>query len=242
MNDIPDDMILEPTDERISEVRDGIFHDVIANHNAERQFNAERSRAGWWIGGIGVAVGVLGIIASTVTAIAVKPETRYREIDQSEGVIHASYGAKDAPDHFSDRVIRHYLAEHIELQEQFVWQLDPKTDHRIKLQSSPDEQKRYQARRDSENPLEKYGVNGYASVTWFDPNGFTLRAKGKDKTFEYDVQFIKSELLASSNQVTKSHMTARIVFQFHPEIMMSDEDRLDNEAGLYVIAYNSSRD
>jgi hypothetical protein len=37
-------------------------------------------------------------------------------------------------------------------------------------------------------------------------------------------------------------MTARIVFQMHPELLMNDQDRLDNEAGLMVISYNSAAD
>jgi type IV secretory pathway component VirB8 len=239
---MPDDHLLEPTDERMSEIREGIFHDVIAARNAERAYNRERSRAGWWVGGIGAAIGVLAVGALTAVAIYAKPVRIYTDIDHSSGVIHDSYGAKDAPDHFGERVIHHYLAEYVGLRERFVWQMDPETDHRVKLMSAPAEQVRYQADRDKDAPAERYGLNGYARVTWYNPQ-FTERAKGKDKTLEYDVQFIRSELTAAGNgQVKNTHMTARIVFQMHPELLMSDQDRLDNEAGLMVISYNSSAD
>jgi type IV secretion system protein VirB8 len=238
---MPEDELLPPPDERVSELRDGIFHDVIFAHEAEKAYNRERSRAGWWVGGIGALIGVLGVAAATTVAIYAKPVRVYTEIDDASGVIHDSYGAKDAPDHFNERVISHYLSEYVGLRERFVWQMDPETDHRIKLMSAPDEQARYQAERDKNNPAERYGEHGYARVTHY--TAFTLRGKGKDKTLEYDVQFIKGELLAiGDGQVRTSHMTARVVFQMHPELLMSDQDRLDNEAGLMVISYNSSAD
>ena len=100
MNDRPDDVLLEPTDERMSEIRDGIFHDVIAARNAERAYNRERSRAGWWVGGIGAAIGVLACGALTAVAIYAKPVRIYTVIDSAAGVIYDSYGAQDAPAHF----------------------------------------------------------------------------------------------------------------------------------------------
>lgn len=96
MNDRPDDVLLEPTDERMSEIRDGIFHDVIAARNAERAYNRERSRAGWWVGGIGAAIGVLACGALTAVAIYAKPVRIYTVIDSAAGVIYDSYGAQDA--------------------------------------------------------------------------------------------------------------------------------------------------
>jgi type IV secretion system protein VirB8 len=240
MNDIPDEFLIEPPNEQMSSIRDELFHDVLAAHRAADVFNRERSRAGWWVGGIGAAIGVLGIVAATAMSIYAKPVRLYTEIDDASGVIHESYGAKDAPEHFNDRVINHYLAEYVGLRERFVWQMDPETDHRVKLMSAPAEQARYAADKAKEDPADKYGMNGYARVTHY--TAFTLRAKGKDKTLEYDVQFIKSELLANSNDIKTSHMTGRIVFALHPELSMSDQDRLDNEAGVYVISYNASAD
>lgn len=242
MNDMSDDLLLTPPDERVSAIRDGLFHDVIAAHRAADVYNRERSRAGWWVGGIGAAIGVLGLLTATAVAIAHKPQVRYTEIDDSSGVIHESFGAKDAPDHYPDRTINHYLAEYIDLRERFVWQIDPQTDHRVKLMSAPAEQVRYQADKDKTDPATKYGMNGYARVVQFIPNSFKRRSKGKDKTFEYDVQFIKGELLSNTNDPKTIHMTARIVFQMHPELSMNDQDILDNESGLYVISYNSSAD
>jgi type IV secretion system protein VirB8 len=236
-----DDMLLEGPDEHYTAVRNILFQDVIAEHNAEQRYNRERSRAGWWIGGIGAAIGVIGVCAAAIVAATHTPQVRYTEIDDASGVIRPSFGAKDAPEHFNDRVVRHYLAEYVSLRERFVWAMDPETDHRVKIMSAPDEQRRYEADRDKQSPAVRYGMSGYSRVTHF--TAFTPRAKGKDKTYEYDVQFVKSEILASNpNAPTVTRMTARIIFQFHPEITMNDQDRLDNEAGLMVMSYNATAD
>jgi type IV secretory pathway component VirB8 len=241
MNDMTDDMLLEPPDEQFSAVRDHVFHDVIAAHQAEKYFNSERARAGWWVGGIGTAYGALATLALVAVVTAYQPQIRYTEIDDASGVIRASYGAKDAPDHFNERVVRRYLTDYVELRERFIWALDPETDHRVKLMSSPDEQRAYQAQRAKDDPATKYGMSGYGRVLKF--GVFTPRAKGRDKTYEYDVQFTKGEVLASNPTApVETKMTARVVFSFHPEISMNDQDRLHNEAGLVVMSYSSSKD
>lgn len=236
-----DDLLLEPPDERFAAARDVVFHDVIAAHKAEQHYNRERSRAGWWVGGIGAAVGVLGLLTAATVAIYAKPVRLYNEIDDSSGVVRESVGATDAPDHFNERVVKHYLAEYVTLRERFVWALDSETDHRVKLMSAPAEQVRYAADRSKESPAAKYGMSGYARVLRFP--AFTFRGKGKDRVAEYDVQFVKSEILASNPTTpTETRMTARVIFSFHPEINMNAQDRLDNEAGLFVLSYSATAD
>jgi type IV secretory pathway component VirB8 len=236
-----EDMLLEPPDEQYAGLRDTAFTDVLAAHKAEQYYNRERSRAGWWVGGIGAAIGVLGILAATTVSIYARPVVRYTEIDDASGVIRASYGAEDAPDHFNDRVIKHYLAEYVGLRQRFVWALDPEIAHRVKIMSAPAEQVRYEADRSKDSPGARYGMNGYARVTKF--VAFTQRAKGKDKTYEYDVQFTEGEVLAANpGAAIETHMTARVIFQFHPEITMNDQDRLQNESGMMVISYSATAD
>lgn len=236
-----DDVLLTPSDDRVAAIREPLFANIIAAQRAEEQYNAERSRAGWWIGGIGAVIGLLGIGAATAIAVYQKPVVRYTEIDDASGVIRESLGATDAPDHFNDRVVRHYLAEYVGLRERFVWQMDPETDHRVKLMSAPAEQVRYADEKAKSNPATKYGMSGYARVLKF--VAFTPRGKGRDKTLEYDVQFVKGAVLTTNlTKPVETRMTGRVVFQFHPELEMSDQDRLDNESGLMVISYNSSAD
>jgi hypothetical protein len=151
-----------------------------------------------------------------------------------------SWEAKDAPDHFNDRVIKHYLREHIEDYMGFVWQLDPQYDYRVKLRSSKDEQARYIKWRDDRNLGTRYATTGYARVTRF--TGWKPRETGTDKTQEWDVQWVLSEVMAGTSQVVETRWTGRIAFQFHPEIPMKESDREVNEAGLYVVLFNPVQD
>lgn len=236
-----DGLFLSAPDDRAPKLREAIFQEVLSVHEAQQHYNQERSRAGWWVGGIGAAIGLIGVASAAVMAANFAPVARFTVIDESSGTVRKSFGAKDAPDLFTDRVTRRYLTEYVELRERFVWQIDNEADHRVKIMSSPAEQARYAADRAKESPMSRYGLNGYARVTKF--VNFQLRSKGKDKTFEYDVQFVKSEVLASNlTAAVTTRMTARIVFQFHPELKMADQDRLHNEAGLMVISYSANPD
>lgn len=238
------ELLLEP-DTRIPDIREPIFRDVIAVHNAEVKFNTERKVAGWWVGGIGAAVGVLGVLSAAVVAISHQPQVRYTTINEDTGIISESFGAKDAPKHYSEHVIRHTLKDYIEHREMFVWQIDPETYHHVAMLSTVEEQARYAADRQKQNLGERYGTTGYAKVIKYRGNdsAFVRRAKAKDGALEYEVRFIKGEVMAyNPTKPVETRWTARIIFQFHPELKMSDADRLSNEAGLMVISYNAIED
>ena len=104
MSDHDDDLLLEPPDGQVAAVRDILFNDIIAAHRAADIYNRERSLAGWWVGGIGSGIGVLGMLALVVVVVTNQPQVRFTEIDDASGQIHESFGAKDAPAHFNDRV------------------------------------------------------------------------------------------------------------------------------------------
>jgi type IV secretion system protein VirB8 len=234
-----DDEFLPPDDE--SSFRDPVFNDVLLVHEANVAAHRDHNRMAWRIATGGMLMGLVGVGALAFAFIVNKPEIRYDVIDPQSGIIHRSFGAKDAPTKFSDRVIDHYLTEYISNRETWVWQLDPLVFHEVAIMSSPDEQKRYAAERLKDNPKEKYGQDGYARVARFlDPSagGFHRITKGANGTFEYDVQFLKGEVMAADpNKPVEIWETARIVFQFHPQLAMAEQDRLQNEAGLYVLSY-----
>jgi type IV secretory pathway component VirB8 len=60
---------------------------------------------------------------------------------------------------------------------------------------------------------------------------------GTGGTLEYDVSFERTD---SKNPLSQLH-TVQILFQFHPELPMSQQDRLHNEVGLQVTNYSVIR-
>jgi type IV secretory pathway component VirB8 len=213
---------------------------VLDVHTAERAFSSERTRAGWWIGGVGILVGIVGCFTAAVVAVSHQPQTRYAIIDNYTGRITQTVSAEDAPSAYGDKVVAFYLASYVELRERFAWQLDPEQYHRATAMSVPDEQKRYAEVRRSNPPTAKYGKDGWARVDkWV---AFTKREVGRDKTFVYDVQFDLAELLLNAAQVKRSRKTARLIFQFRPELLQLDQDAVRNPAGLMVISYTSTVD
>jgi type IV secretory pathway component VirB8 len=239
-----DDEFLPPDDE--AKLRDPVFNDVLSAHEARVAANRATQAWAWRIAGGGMLMGLIGVAAVALAVIISKPDVRYDVIDPQSGIIHPSFGAKDAPNQFSERVIDHYLAEYISNRETWVRQLDPLVFHTVAIMSATDEQKRYAAERLKDNPQEKYGQDGYSRIVRFlDPSagGFHRITKGKDGTFEYDVQFLKGEVLAADpGKPVETWETARIVFQLHPQLAMSEPDRLQNEAGLYVLSYSVRSD
>lgn len=224
------------------DIRKAVFPEVVSYHQAEQRIERGWYRAGWWVGAAGAAVGVLGMACAAAAMLYLKPVVRYTTIDTTTGIIRDSFGAADAPQHFSETVIERALADYINLRERFVWQLDPVSFHLVTLMSSPEEQKRYVADRAREDPAHVYGMNGYARVTHFYPP-FKRRGAGRDGTLEYEVHFDKSAVTAANpGKVETKRMTVYIAFQFHPELAMNDQDRLANETGLYVVSYNPTAD
>jgi type IV secretory pathway component VirB8 len=239
-----EEQLLE-ADERVPALREPIFHDVLSAHRAEMRFNDERSRAGWWVGGIGAGLAVILAITTAAIAIGHQPQVRYTVINAEDGIIRESVGPKDAPQYYSEQVIRHALKDYNDHRQRFVWQLDPETYHHVAMLSSPDEQLRYDEERQKQKPGERYGTMGYSKVIRYPgvDADFRRRAKGKDGTLEYEFQFVKGEVLAANPTIpVETKWTVRMIFQFHPELKMKDQDRLDNESGLRVIFYNAIED
>jgi type IV secretory pathway component VirB8 len=233
----------DPLPEFDNKLREPLFANVLSVHQSEVDFNKERKRAGWWVGACGLFCSALSSFALVVVVIYHQPQIQYREIDPTTGLIRASHSAKDAPTYFPEQTIHRYIAEYVELRNHFVWQDEPNIDHRVKIMSSAEEQKNYADEKKKTDLGAKYGMAGFSRVVSIDTNSFLRRGVGKDKTLEYDVQFIKGEVFARApNTPVETHMTARILFQFHPEAKMSDRDRLNNEAGMMVISYHDSPD
>lgn len=234
------DVVLPPVDPIIATLREPVFLEVTRNHQQEEEAARGLSRLYWWVGVTGAAIGVIGIAVAAFAIFYFTPQVRYTVIDKATGAIEESFGARDAPAHFPERTIEGAVAQYVELREEWTWQMDPVIDHKIKLMSAKDEQRRYQDERAKDPPGKRYGMEGYARVTNID--SVVRTGLGRDHTYAYDVHFTRKSLLAANTtQPVTEHLTAHVQFQFHPELAMpSKQDRLDNESGLYVLYYNVS--
>jgi type IV secretion system protein VirB8 len=222
-----------------AEMRQTLFAEVISFRAEERRFDRDRRHAGWWIGGIGAAIGVLGMVcAASVLPLKQPPKPIYLEVDRSTGWVGEVAGAADAPKLFTDGLAERALREYIQDRESYVWQTDDQAFHLVALESSPDEQKRYAEDRRQHPPSVTFGRDGYARCdNWH----FTRRGNGKDSTIEYEVRFYKTETKGGAVGLPQP-WTALVALQFHPELTMSSQDRLINPAGLQVVSYSSFAD
>jgi hypothetical protein len=201
-------------------------------------------RNGFWSGIAGATIGVLGIASATWMFFQPVPPQRYIEVDSSTGWIGETAGPQDAPKLFGDRVTESALRSYIEDREAFVPETDDLAFHRVAIKSVPEEQARYAARHDPRRspetaPFAIYGRSGFSRV-----DNFHLTKRGMDpktRTYDYVVHFFKQAAIQGQVGLPKA-WTAEMQFQFHPELAMSQPDRLLNETGLQVVAYTSYPD
>lgn len=198
-------------------------------------------RVGFWVGGIGAAIGVAGMVCAATLFPLKSHELEYYVINQETGWSGPSVSAKDAPSLFSAQVTEATVQGYIELRENYLFETDSIAFHRVTLMSTPDEQTRYKAMHDDpSSPSRKLRDHGYIQVDNFQlfPIGF-----GKSKTQEYVVKFNRRVMLAGQPVPDKGEpYTVQIAFQFHPEYPMATPDRRLNVTGLQVLSYRPHAD
>lgn len=198
-------------------------------------------RVGFWIGGTGATVGVLGMVCAATLFPLKTREVEYFTVNQETGYVGPSVGAKDAPSVFSAQVIEAAVQTYAELRENYLYETDGIAFHRVTLMSTPDEQTRYKTMHDDpSSPSRKLRDRGYIQVENFQlfPIG-----SGKSKTQEYVVKFDRRVMLAGQPVPAKGEpYTVQIAFQFHPEYPMATPDRRLNVTGLQVLSYRPHAD
>jgi type IV secretion system protein VirB8 len=198
-------------------------------------------KAGFWVGGIGAAIGVAGMVCAATLFPLKSREVEYYTINQETGFAGPSVGAKDAPTLFTHQVMEATLQTYVELRESYLFETDGIAFHGVSLMSTPDEQVRYKAMHDAAaSPAKKLGDRGYIQVDNFQ---FWPIGDGKAKTHQYVVKFDRRVMMAGQAVPTKGEpCTAEISFQFHPEYPMATPDRRLNVTGLQVLSYQAHAD
>jgi type IV secretion system protein VirB8 len=198
-------------------------------------------KAGFWVGGIGAAIGVAGMVCAATLFPLKSREVEYYTVNQETGYAGPSVGAKDAPSLFSAQVMEAALQSYVELRENYLFETDGIAFHRVTLMSTPDEQARYKAMHDAPTaPARALRDRGYIQVDNFQ---FWPIGDGKAKTHEYVVKFDRRMMQAGQPVPSKGEpYTVQIAFQFHPEYPMARPDRRLNVTGLQVMSYRPHAD
>ena len=195
-------------------------------------------RVGWIVGGVGVAVGVVGV-GCAATAFPLKHmEVQFIEVDRSTGYVGPSLGPSDAPKLFSQQTADHYLRDYIEAREGYVPETDDPMFHKAAIMSAPDEQGRYAAWRNRPVfskrawPHRLHTCREFPHVT---------AGEGSAKTLVYLVRFDRVEVRGGQVEPTQP-WSATVQFQWRPELPMNAQDRLFEQRRMQVIAYQSQPD
>jgi type IV secretion system protein VirB8 len=197
--------------------------------------------AGWSVGAAGVVLALAAAIAVAALVPLKTTEVRFLLVDQSTGIIGAPVGLEDAPKLFNDAVARQYLKRYVEAREEWVPQMDQENDHLAKLMSTPDEQTRYAAWRNSPtSPIKAVGPEGHVGVENF---RFHKQAVGKGETLRWLVQFDRTVWRGGAKDTPQPQSwSATIDFEWRPQLPMTPRDRDDNPGGFLAISYSASPD
>jgi type IV secretory pathway component VirB8 len=207
---------------------------------------------------LGLIVGAAGMVCAIVAVAAaahvylktpVPPPPGYIVVDRQTGVIEAPIAAKDVPRFFPESARRAALRDFIVACEGYVPETWAKIDyHTCMVMLTPAEQKRRAEEIGSKGP--RFPATVFGPGGWAMPNGdesvpmkFTLIGElgpAGSPMYHYQVRYERTELL--SGRETRPRYTADVVLAFHPELPISDRDRLLNPYGTQVFSFSTTRD
>lgn len=236
-----------PADELADASRDAFFKAALARREGTEQDAKAIRNIGLIAGAGGVGVGLLGIAACLVVYLKtpLPPPPGYIMVDRSTGWIDQPVEAKDAPRLFPETVRERAMRDFVVACQSYVPETWARIDwHACMIQATPDEQKRLAADMGKNGPSYPptiFGANGWAMPTAFP--SFQLHGAtgtGETQTFSYEVRYVRTEV--ENGRETTARYTAEIAFSFHPELKISNADRLINPSGLQVVSFSTVRD
>jgi hypothetical protein len=236
-----------PAEDLSDASRDAFYQAALARREGTEHDARAARNLGLIVGAGGVAAALLGIGAGLIVYLKtpVPPPPGYILIDKSTGWIDQPVAAKDAPALFPETVRERAMRDFIIACQSYVPETWAKVDwHACMIQATPDEQKRLASgmgKNGADYPPSIFGPNGWAMPTAFP--SFQLRGSagtGAAQTFSYEVRYVRTEVM--NGRETTARYTAEIAFSFHPELKISNADRLINPSGLQVISFSTVKD
>jgi len=225
-----------------------LFYKAALDRRASAEMDSRKVRQlGLIFGCAGLMMGLVGVVAgaSVYLKTPVPPPPGWIFVDKSTGVIDPPVAARDAPRLFPETIRDRALRDFITACESYVPETWARLDfHACMIMATPAEQKRRAddiGRDGSRYPPKTFGPAGWAMPSAF--QAFTRRdvtGVEPNQTFHYQVRYERTEI--SAGKETRPRWTADVYFQFHPELKMTDPDRLLNPYGFQAIAFSTTRD
>lgn len=213
----------------------------VMNLTAERAIMGRSAIVtGWTVGGTGLACFAVSMLGWIMILPLKTVEEKIWVADQTTGIISRPVSLDDAPKIFGAATERHYLQQFIEAHEAWLFEMDERNDHVVKIMSTPGEQSRYAEWRKSQtSPMKAIGKTGHVVLENY---RWHPQAVGKDgETRRYIVQYERTVWHGEAKDPPEP-WTITIDFQFKPNLPMLPSDRDINPGGFQEINYTATSD
>lgn len=206
----------------------------------DRAMLLERSeRRAWWVGGIGVLIAVLAVLAVLVQGPLRQVIGVPIVVDKTTGetTIEQRLAVETVPN--QEALDKHELAVFVRAREGYDWWWLQRDFDQVARTAVPTVFADYNRRFEGEAPLQK---RLGASETWrIAIVGVRLAATGRQKnrgeaTVTYDK--VVRQVDRNLPDTTTRHV-ASLVYDYQPRVLSREKDRIENPFGFVVTAYRS---
>lgn len=206
----------------------------------ERNHRAFR-RLAWGTGGLLASIGLIGMGAAAYVLTNAQPVQRqFSLVNQATGEVADTVMASDAPRLFTDGTAKEYLRKFIESCAAYVHVTRTQAYNRCTALMTPTQQAKYRDAFTSSNPASPQNTIGAAAILVPENLRYSLQP-GSGKIQSWLVRY-NGVVYRNGQKASTVPQAAMIHFEWRPEMMMTDEQRTWNNAGMRVVDYSFGPD
>ena len=201
-------------------------------------------RTGLWAGGIGAAIGLLGIAGMVVMAqtLAGGPERVFIERDPRSGELAQMPRPLEAAARFTEATVRQHLRMVLDHCEAYLYATYLLNARRCQLFLTPQQQAvhaREVEQTNPDSPIARYGRDGSVSVA--DRVTYEQVAAARDGTQVWGMRYVKV-FARPGRPIECLPWTTVATFRWRPDLRMADEHRVINLGGMQISDRRSGPD
>ena len=206
-------------------------------------FGKSSRRAGWYVGGIGACLGLLGMAAGVMAFAMWKPAEPIYALIAPNGEVTRAIRSSDAPQSFTEGTSRQYLRMFVETCESYRFETAKVTSRRCSIMLSPQQQERYAADFAPSNPKSPQARFGRTGEVRIQSDSITATRYGTARGVEFwTIRFVKIETAGRNGGATCRPWMTTVQFAWLPQVEMLPEDREFNLAGFQAVTFDSQPD